>query len=204
MDERIARVIERLNTASMRENARDIIIPPGQLMSAITYDTGVFFNILLRAMGAKNILEIGMSTGFSTILMAEAVRGTSGMVITIEMDEKKIERAMRNFRDAGVDDVIQVRRGVAKNILHDMELSNIYGSHFDFVLIDADKENIRHYFDTVLPMVRTGGLVATDNMTHPPKFSHMMDEFAQYARNHPLVRSVLVPVGNGEELSVKL
>ena len=176
MDADIRRTLERLNAASKLENSRAVRVPAGELMSAITWETGEFFNIMLRAMGAKSALEIGMSTGFSTIWLAEAVMEAGGRVTTIEMDNKKIRRASDNFEDAGVLDAIDIVRGRALDVLEGLRASS---PAYDFVLIDADKENIPHYFDLVLPMVRRGGIIATDNMMYPEKFSDMMGEFGQ-------------------------
>ena len=85
-----------------------------------------------------------------------------------------------------------------------MSSSGEYNLFFDFVLIDADKENIPLYFDMVLPMIRVGGIIATDNMTHPKKFTHMMERFAKSVRQNPRVRTVTIPIGNGEELTIKI
>ena len=171
-------------------------------MSAITWDTGVFFNILLRGMRAKNVLEIGTSTGFSTIWLAEAIH--DGGIITIEADSKKRSRAQANFKKAGLEGRIKIQSGDAQDVLNSMSSSGEYNLFFDFVLIDADKENIPLYFDMVLPMIRAGGIIATDNMTHPKKFAHMMERFAESVRQNPTVRTVTIPIGNGEELTIKI
>lgn len=204
MNEDIVRVLKDLNDASERENTGSVKVAPAERMSAITDDTGKFFNVMLRAMGAKHVLEVGMSVGFSTIWMAEAVMSAGGRVVSIEADPKKISRASTNFARAGVMDCVDIKRGMAIDILASMGESRKYDSFFDFALIDADKENVLAYFDAVLGMVRTGGVIATDNMIHPRKFSSAMGRFADAVRQKPAVRSVLIPVGNGEELSVKL
>ncbi len=201
MDEKVRRTLERLNAASEMENSRAVRVPPGDQMSAITWDTGELFNIMLRAMDARLVLEIGMSTGFSTIWLAEAVMAAGGRVTTIEMDSKKIARASANFEDAGVRNAIDIVQGRALDVLDSMrEKSPV----FDFVFIDADKENVPAYFDRALEMVRRGGVIATDNMLHPKKFSDLMGEFARLVRQNPSVRTVTVPIGHGEEIAVRL
>ena len=201
MNANIRRALERLNTASKLENSRAVRVPAGELMSAITWETGEFFNIMLRAMGARSALEIGMSTGFSTIWLAEAVMETGGRVTAIEMDDKKIRRASDNFEDAGVRDIIDIAQGRALDVLEDLRGSSPV---YDFVLMDADKENVPRYFDMVLPMVRKGGIIATDNMLYPERFSDMMGEFGRLVRQNASVRTVTLPIGNGEEITVKL
>ncbi|MYC80362.1 MAG: O-methyltransferase [Cenarchaeum sp. SB0661_bin_35] len=202
VDRHVYITLKELDEASRLENSRAVTVPVGDLMSAITWDTGILFNILLRGMGAKNVLEIGTSTGFSTMWMAEAMN--DGRVMTIEADSNKRRRAQTNFKRAGLEGRIEILPGNAQDVLKEMSLNSEYNSFFDFVLIDADKENIPLYFDMVLPMLRSGGFIATDNMTHPKKFAHLMDKFAGAVRQNPAVRTVTIPIGNGEELTVKL
>lgn len=203
MDERIAGTLKRLNAASEMERIRRVM-PPSARMMAITEDTAILFNVMLRAMRAKHVLEIGMSTGFSTIWMAEAVMRNGGSVTTIEMDPKKVERASRNFEEAGVAGMIDIRHGIASDILAEMRTSGRYDSSFDFVLIDADKESTLRYFEESLHMTRAGGMIAIDNMTEPKKFSEMMAVVRESVSQNPAVRSVLVPIGNGEMVATKL
>lgn len=202
VDKRIDETLQGLNETSRLENTRAVIVPAGELMSAITWETGMFFNILLRGIRARNVLEVGTSTGFSSIWLAEAL--DDGKVITIEMDPRKRSRAQTNFKKAGLEGRIKIQPGDAQDVLKSMLSSDKYNSFFDFVLIDADKENIPLYFDMVLPMLRSGGIIATDNMTYPKKFAHMMDKFAEAVRQNPAVRTVTIPIGNGEELTVKM
>lgn len=167
-------------------------------MLAITADTGAFFSILTKAIKARCALEIGMSVGFSTLWLAEAV-GKKGKVVTIEMDPLKIERAKKNFRQAGVEEIIDIRQGVALDVL-----CRLKGMKFDFVLLDADKENIIKYFDLVLPMVRVGGIIAADNTLFPPAYRPAMKKYARHVRSNPRVQSVTVPIGMGEEITIRL
>lgn len=166
-------------------------------MLAITTDTGMFFSILLKAIKARRVLEVGTSAGFSTLWLADAV-GKNGKIITIEMDPQKIERARKNFKQAGVDKLIEIKQGVALDVLRKLK------GKFDFVLLDADKENIIKYFDLVLPMVRAGGIIAADNMLLPSHYRPMMEKYSRHVRSNPRVQSVTVPIGMGEEITIKL
>ncbi len=197
MDSRVLRVISRLDKQSEKERSGTTKVPRGQEMLAITADTGAFFSILLKAIKARRVLEIGMSVGFSTLWLADAV-GKKGKVVTIEMDPLKIERAKKTFRQAGVEKIIDIRKGVALDVL-----SNLKGK-FDFVLLDADKENIIEYFDLVIPKVRLGGIIATDNMLFPPPYRPAMKRYARHVQSDPRVQSVTVPIGMGEEITIKL
>lgn len=204
MNDKMQSVLNALNDAAKAERSGMVKTSPSESMSAITWDTGVFFNIMLQSMGAKNVLEIGTSTGFSTIWMAEAVSGRDGSVITVEMSTKKIERARQNLSDAGIAEIVHIWQGVALDVLATMTASGKYDDFFDFVLIDADKENILSYFESSMQLVKSGGIIAVDNMLLPEKFAPIMNNFAQRLRKNPAVRAVTLPVGNGEEIILKL
>jgi predicted O-methyltransferase YrrM len=197
MDRRIFQVISRLDRQSQKERCGKAKVPHDKKMLAITADTGAFFSILLKAIRARRVLEVGTSAGFSTLWLADAV-GKRGRIVTIEMDPLKIERARKNFRQAGVEKIIDIRQGVALDVVR-----RLTGT-FDFVLLDADKENIIKYFDLVLPMVRVGGIIAADNMLFPPPYRPTMQRYANHVRKNPRVQSVTVPIGMGEEITIKM
>jgi len=215
----IKRVLARLGEQSKRERSEEIKALPEDKMLAITPDTGMFFKILLSAMHTKRILEIGTSVGYSTLWFAEAMiqdgttrpEGAEKHIITVDMNHSKIERATKNFDDAGVRGMIEVLEGSARNILHQLLKNFEDKSHirkteglFDFVFFDADKEHLKEYFDLVLPMLRIGGIVAADNMLYPEDYRPLMTEYSNYVRSKPFVQSVTVPIGNGEEITIKL
>jgi predicted O-methyltransferase YrrM len=197
LDSRVFRVISRLDRQSNKERSGKAKVAPGQEMLAITADTGAFFSILLKAIRARRVLEVGTSVGFSTLWLADAV-GKKGRIVTIEMDPLKIERARKNFRQAGVAKLIEIRQGVALDVLRQLR------GRFDFVLLDADKENIIKYFDLVLPLVRKGGIIAADNMLFPPHYRPAMKKYARNVQSNQRVQSVTVPIGMGEEVTIKL
>jgi len=200
VDSRVRSVICRLNRQSNRERSGEVKVAPDQEMLAITADTGTFFSILLKAIKAKRILEVGTSSGFSTLWFADAMgkNRTSRVIITIEMNPLKVEWALKNFKEAGVDKMIEIRQGIALDVLHKLK------GKFDFVFLDADKENIIKYFDLVLPMIRIGGIIAADNMFYPEHFRPAMRNYARYVRRKPNIQSITVPIGMGEEITIKL
>jgi caffeoyl-CoA O-methyltransferase len=202
LDSRIRRVISRLDEQSNRERRGEADVAPGQEMLAITADTGAFFSILLKAIRAKSVLEIGTSAGFSTLWFAEAVMSNTkkGRIVTIEANSKKVERASRNFQQASVGRLIEIIEGFALDVLPKLRGR----SKFDFVFIDADKENIIEYFDLALPIVQVGGIIAADNMLYPEHYRSDMERYARYVRCKSNVQSVTVPIGMGEELTIRL
>ena len=204
MMDSISKVLDELETQSTFEKSRKENIPHEDRMLAITKETGELLNMILRLKNAKNMLEVGMSTGYSTIWCAEAISMQSGKIITIEQNPSKIKRAKENFQKAGVLDTITIKEGLAIQVLTELSLQQRYKDFFDFVLIDADKENVIEYFDLILPMVSAGGVIVTDNMLYPEKFREEMKKFSDYLRANPKLRTITSPIGNGEEITIKL
>ena len=127
MESTISDVLQELHEASEMENAGSVKVPSEEKMLAITNDTGKLFNAMLRAMGAKHVLEVGMSVGFSTVWMAEAVMRTGGRIVSIEADPKKISRASANFVRAGVDGCVDIQ--TAFGCLHTCEDTHQKSGH---------------------------------------------------------------------------
>ena len=182
MNEAILSVLNRLEKQSSLEKSRTIDVSSEDRMLAITKETGEMINMILRLKNAKNTLEIGMSTGYSTIWSAEAIQENSGKIITIEKNPSKIKRAKENFSEAGIIGTIDIKEGTAIQILKEMNKLEKYRESFYFTLIDADKENVKEYFDLVLPMTKIGGIIMTDNMLYPEKYRESMKEFSEYVK----------------------
>jgi caffeoyl-CoA O-methyltransferase len=199
VDSKVLKVIARLNRQSNRERSGKAKVAPDQEMLAITADTGIFFSVLLKAIKARCILEVGTSAGYSTLWFADAMgRSHSTRIVTIEMNPQKVEWALKNFKEAGLDKMIEIKQGIALDLLPKLK------GKFDFVFLDADKENIIRYFDIVLPMLRIGGIIAADNMLYPDHFRPAMRKYARHVHTRPNVQSVTVPIGMGEEITIKL
>ncbi len=199
----ISRVLGRLGKRSALEKARKVDVPAGERMLAITRETGELIDVLLTVMGAKNVLEVGTSAGYSTLWCAGAVRRGHGMIVTVERDRAKIDRARKNFADAGVSEIIDVEEGEAADVLGRLNGDGGFLEFFDFALIDADKENAIRYFDLTVPLVRRGGVIMTDNMLYPEKYRKDMGRLARHIRGKPGIKTITCPVGNGEEISVR-
>jgi len=204
MIDSISKVLDELEVQSTLEKSRKVNVPHENRMLAITKETGELLNMILRLKNAKNMLEVGMSTGYSTIWCAEVISEQSGKIITIEQNPSKIKRAKENFQKAGVTDTITIKKGLAMQILTELNLQQRYRDFFDFVLIDADKENVKEYFDLIFPMVSVGGVIITDNMLYPEKFRKDMKKFSDYLRENSKLRTITLPIGNGEEITIKL
>ena len=213
---RIFKILSNLDSQSERERLGKVNISHEDSMLAITKDTGEFLNILLSAINSNRILEIGTSVGYSTLWMAltllqnkQSLYNLERSILTIEKSPSKIKRAKKNFEDAEVMDMIEIVEGnaldvldqLAEKISDDKIWANI---PFDFVFLDADKENLIGYFELVFPLVRKGGLIVTDNILSPEDYRPTMVEYVRHVRSKKEVRSVTVPIGYGEEISLKL
>lgn len=196
----MAGVLGRLGRQADLERAGEANVPRAERMLAVTQDTGRFYHVLLEAAGASRILEVGTSAGYSALWFAASVAGR-GSVLTVERDPAKADRAEKNFAEAGVSDAVRVVRGEALDVLRDLSEK---GAAFDFAFIDADKENAQAYFDLAFGMLGPGGVVGTDNMLYPEKYRPLMAAYAARIRAMPDARTATVPIGNGQELTVKL
>ena len=204
MKESIKNVLNELETQSNLEKSRKVDVIAENRMLAITKETGEMLNMILRLNNVKNMLEIGTSTGYSTIWCAEAISDNLGEIITIEQNPNKIKRAQENFQKAELSDRIIIKEGLAMKALKELNSQEKYRDFFDFVFIDADKENIVEYFDLIFPMVSTNGIIVTDNMLYPEKYRPEMKKFSDYLKSNPRLRTVTSPIGNGEEITIKL
>ena len=205
INEKIQNVLSRLEKDIDYENSHLDEIPSEKRLNCISKNIGTFYNILLKSINAKKILEIGMSVGYSGLWFADAIMSNTqdGQIITIDREQFKIDSATRNFEEAGVSSLIKIREGEARKILH--EIKEEFGeNYFDFIFIDADKESYIEYFDLCLPLVRKGGIIAADNILFPERFNEMMADYLSHVRNNPNVQSVTVPIDNGEEVTIKL
>ena len=206
INEKIQNVLSRLENDINYENSHRDEIFPQERMNCISKNIGMFYNIMLKSINAKKILEIGMSVGYSGLWFADAVMSTTqtdGQIITIDREKFKIDKATQNFEEAGVRSLIEVKQGEARKILH--EIKEEFGeNYFDFIFIDADKESYIEYFDLCLPLVRKNGIIGADNILFPERFNEMMGDYLSHVRNNPNVQSITVPIDNGEEITIKL
>ena len=208
INEKIQNVLSRLEKDIDYETKHLDEIPSEKRLNCISKNIGMFYNILLKSIDARNILEIGTSVGYSGLWFADAAMlnipsQNKGTIITIDREKFKIENATRNFKEAGINSLIKIKEGDARTILHDIK-DEFKENFFDFIFIDADKESYIEYFDLCLPLVRKGGIIAADNILFPERFNQLMANYVSYVRKKSYVQSVTVPIDNGEEITIKL
>jgi predicted O-methyltransferase YrrM len=121
---------------------------------------GKLLHLLARAIGARNVLEIGTLGGYSTIWLARALPD-GGRVISLEADARHAEVARANIARAGLENKVEVRLGMAMDLLPALTER---AEPFDIVFIDADKPNNAAYFDWAMKLSRPGSIIVVDNV----------------------------------------
>ncbi|QZZ20259.1 class I SAM-dependent methyltransferase [Leptothermofonsia sichuanensis E412] len=128
----------------------------------IAPDQGQFMALLIRLIGAKKALEVGVFTGYSSLCVALALP-PEGKLIACDISEEYTAIARRYWQKASVTDKIDLRIAPALETLDQLVTAGQANS-FDFAFIDADKENYLNYYERALQLVRPGGLIAVDNV----------------------------------------
>lgn len=160
----------------------------------ITPDTGEFLLLLVRALRARRVLEVGTSNGYSTLWLAEAVRPLGGVVDTLEHSPAKIEAAKANFERSGLQAWIRPHLGDAGVFLR--QSSPVY----DLIFLDSERVEYPGWWPHLQRVLRPGGLIVVDNaVSHAGE----MEPFVQLVGETPGYLSSLVPVGKGEWLILK-
>ena len=134
--------------------------------------TAVLINTFIKMMGAKSVLEIGTSNGYSGIWIAKALKQTGGKLTTIEFYEKRQSVAIENFKKCGVNDIIRPIQGSACDVIESFAPEE----KFDFVFIDASKREYVKYFELIKPHLTEKALIVADNITsHAEKVQTFID-----------------------------
>ncbi len=166
----------------------------------VSPENGKFLQLLIKIIGAKQVLEIGTLAGYSTIWMARGLPA-DGKLITLEFEPKHADAAMRNFKKAGLENKIEIISGPALESLDKMK-----SSKFDFAFIDADKVSYPAYFDKVIEMMNKGGLITADNTLRKgdvikpdieDEGTKAIQVYNKKVASDPRVESLLIPISDG-------
>lgn len=166
-----------------------------------------FIQVLLRAVQAQRVLEIGTLAGYSAIAMAR-VLPEHGRLLTLERQQIHADFAQKKIRQAALEHVIEVRVGKAAQLLE-----TIHEEPFDAVFIDADKGGYEEYLRKALPLLRVGGLVMADNTLAWGNIAdaNSMEKTVQALRAfnhamsiHPSLQTCLLPIAEGMTIGIKL
>ncbi|NHZ97584.1 class I SAM-dependent methyltransferase [Massilia sp. CCM 8734] len=159
-------------------------------MLNITRGTGQFLAHVIDSLGARAILEVGTSNGYSTLWLADAVAARGGKVTTIEMAPDKLAMARKNFVASGLDAAITQREGEAGQVLAEAP-----DSAYDLVFLDSERAAYPGWWADLKRVLRPHGLLIVDNAT-----SHEaeMAPFVQVIKADAAFSTSLVQVGTGE------
>jgi len=144
---------------------------------------GRFLRITTESMNAKNVVEIGTSTGYSGIWFGMALQKTGGKLTTFEIDAQRAATARASFKRAGMADIITLVEGDA----HD-EVKKLKDT-IDILFLDADKEGYIDYLNKLLPLVRPGGLVIAHNISPGMADPEYMEAITTNPNLETIVRS---------------
>lgn len=167
-------------------------------------------SVLIRATGARRVIEVGTFTGYSALSMARALP-EDGRLVACDISEEYTSIARRYWAEAGVAHRIDLRLGPAVETLDALLAEGAEGS-FDAAFIDADKENYEAYYERCLRMLRPGGLIMVDNVLWGGKVIDPTDDrsstrairaFNEARSKDPRVDLVIVPIRDGLALLVK-
>jgi len=176
----------------------------------ISPEQGQFMALLVKLLGARRTLEVGVFTGYSALAVALALP-EDGRIVACDISEEWTSIARRHWADAGIAHKIDLRLAAATRTLDALLADGAAGS-FDFAFIDADKSNYLPYYERCLQLLRAGGLVAVDNTLWSGRVADEADRTADTAAIRDLndrlhrderVDLALLPIGDGLTLARK-
>ena len=176
----------------------------------IAPEQGQFMSLLVQLIGAQNALEIGVFTGYSSLSVALALPA-SGKLVACDVNEEWTTIASRYWKQAGVADKIQLYIAPALTTL-DRLLDQGEAGTFDFVFIDADKDNYLNYYERALKFLRPGGIILVDNVlwggsvANPNKRDKetlALRKFNQFVLRDSRVLISMIPMADGLTLALK-
>lgn len=211
------KLYEYMLSVSLREPEvlRELRLETGldeQANMQIAPEQGQFMALLVRLLGAKKTLDIGVYTGYSSLCIGLALP-QDGRVIACDLNRQWTDIAKRYWHKAGVGDKIDLRLGPARQTLEELLANKAAAASFDFAFIDADKVNYDIYYEYCLQLIRPGGLIAVDNVLWDGAVAEEtvddVDTEAIRALNNkihadPRVELSLVPIADGLTLARKM
>jgi predicted O-methyltransferase YrrM len=177
--------ITRLWTRKLQQDASGL--PQAQRHRNLEPPSAEFLCALAAGIGAKQLVEIGGSSGISTIALAVAARATGGRLISFEIEPMRQRDAQETIATLGLSQHVQFYLEDAGTALSSL-------NPLDFVLIDCEKEDYVRFFD-LLPL-KACAVVVADNV-----ISHGLSDYVRHVRSRPGVESITLPIGKGLEVS---
>ena len=196
-------------TAAFRELRERTAKMPESMMQT-SPEQGQLMRLLVKLMGARRALEIGTFTGYSALCIASALP-EGGELVACDISAEWVDIGRPYWKEAGVAEKIEVRLNPAVDTQREL-LDDGQAGSFDFVYIDADKENYVAYYENSLELLRAGGLIAVDNTLWSGKVAdpdvddettEAIRQFNRHVADDERVDVSLVPIGDGLTLARK-
>jgi predicted O-methyltransferase YrrM len=181
-------LFEKYGLGNLRDRRDDFLLPIGEEVGNLLHD-------LIVATGARSIVEMGTSYGFSTLFLANAACKTDGKVHTFDIADYKQDYSRKRLERAGLAGQVEFHLGDALERLADFE------GPIDFVLLDIWKEAYIPCFDLLYPKLADRAVIAADNMLYPETVIGLGRDYAAHVASHPDMHTALLGIGSGIELS---
>jgi len=172
------------------EGYEGVWLPPDNTvrMWTVPRTTAEYLQEMVEEKQPKTILELGTSSGFSTLFLAAGARPYGGHVYTIEMAQPKIDIAQDAIDRVGFQDTITILKGEITPVLHSWD------KKIDFIFMDADKHNYLSYMKQIEPYLADGAVIIADNAID---FNDLMQDYIDYMKNNSAYNTVLLEKDNG-------
>jgi len=184
MNDRERREITRLWQRKLDQDAK--ALPQSDRHRNLEPDSADFIHTLASGIQARNLLEIGGSSGLSTIALASAARETKGKLTSIEIEPHRQQESRATIEQLGLSSFVDFVLADAATVLPSLQ-------PMDFVLIDCEKDDYIRFFDML--KLEPGAIVVADNI-----LSHSLNDYVSHVRSRR-VESITLPIGKGLELS---
>jgi predicted O-methyltransferase YrrM len=184
MNDRERREITRLWQRKLDQDAK--ALPQSDRHRNLEPDSADFIHTLASGVQARNLLEIGGSSGLSTIALASAARETKGKLTSIEIEPRRQQESRATIEQLGLSSFVGFVLADAATVLPSLQ-------PMDFVLIDCEKDDYIRFFDML--KLEPGAIVVADNI-----LSHSLNDYVSHVRSRR-VESITLPIGKGLELS---
>ena len=176
----------------------------------ISPEQGQFMSLLIKLLGARRALEVGVFTGYSSLYVALALP-RHGQLIACDISKKWTDVARRYWQEGGVADIVELHLAPAIETM-DHLLAHHEAGKFDFIFIDADKDNYDGYYERALSLLRAGGLMAIDNVFWGGRVADPRERgkdtlavraLNEKIRDYKRVDLSMIPIGDGLTLARK-
>jgi predicted O-methyltransferase YrrM len=180
-----------LTGAELTARRDEFLLPVGREVAELLRD-------LALGLGAKTIVELGTSYGYSTLFLADAARRTGGRLYTYDVVESKQAYAREHLAQAGLDGYVEWRCGDAVELLRDQP------GPIELVLMDLWKDLYVACLDLVHPSLAPGGVIVADNMLYPESARINAAKYRKAVRAKPDLEAILLPIGQGIDVCARI